>query len=78
MTRDRMRSNEYAVTQEFLSNMLGVRREAVNKAASKFNDLGLISYVRGQLKIIDAVELEKNSCICYQIIRKGLPDIADN
>ena len=47
MTRDRMRSDEFKITQEFLSNMIGVRREAVNRVASDFQHRGLISYVRG-------------------------------
>ncbi len=68
MTRDRMRSDEFQITQEFLSNMIGVRREAVNKAASDFQHRGLVSYVRGNLSILQKSELEKLACTCYRII----------
>lgn len=68
MTRDRMKSDEFQITQEFLSNMLGVRREAVNKAASGFSNEGLISYVRGSLIINKSTELERRTCLCYQIV----------
>lgn len=68
MTRDRMRSDEFQITQEFLSNMIGVRREAVNKAASDFQHRGLVSYVRGHLSILQKSELEKLACTCYRII----------
>lgn len=69
MTQDRMHSNEFQITQEFLSNMLGVRREAVNKAAGSLHNLELISYVRGNLTINDRTGLEKAACPCYWIIK---------
>ena len=69
MTSDRMESDEFQITQEFLSNMLGVRREAVNKAASTFQKQNLIIYSRGDLKILNRAELEKTACQCYQIIK---------
>ena len=53
MTQDRMKSTEFKITQEFLSYMLGVRREAVNKAATGFQRRKLISYVRGQMSILN-------------------------
>lgn len=68
MTRDRMHSDEFQITQEFLSNMLGVRREAVNRAATKFHDDDLISYVRGRMIIGDGKELERRACSCYHLI----------
>lgn len=69
MTHDRMQSDEFRITQEFLSNMLGVRREAVNKAAKHLQKEILISYKRGNLKILDRINLEKVACPCYQIIK---------
>lgn len=69
MTSDRMKSDEFQVTQEFLSNMIGVRREAVNKAASDFQHRGLISYMRGNLSILKPKELEALACTCYEIIK---------
>jgi CRP-like cAMP-binding protein len=65
-TRDRLDSNEFRQTQEFLSNMLGVRREMVNKAATALQKQQLISYSRGVLTILDAAGLEAVSCTCYQ------------
>jgi CRP-like cAMP-binding protein len=70
MTGDRMRSNKFPVTQEFLSNMIGVRREAVNKAASNLQQRGVIGYVRGHLSILKKKELEKLACTCYEIISR--------
>jgi CRP-like cAMP-binding protein len=69
MTQDRMHASEFQITQEFLSNMLGVRREAVNKAAGSLHNLELISYVRGKLTINDRKGLEKAACPCYWIIK---------
>jgi len=70
MTHDRMRSDEFQITQEFLSNMLGVRREAVNKAAGDLQRRGLISYKRGHLNVIDRAGLEAAACPCYSLIKK--------
>ena len=69
MTSDRIGSNTFLLTQEFLSNMLGVRREAVNKSAINLQSRGLIDYARGQIKIIDRGKLKRESCKCYGIIR---------
>ena len=69
MTHDRMRSKEFQITQQFLSNMLGVRREGVNKAAGVLQERGLVSYLRGKMKIRDRKGLEKAACSCYQLIK---------
>ena len=69
MTRDRMERNEFQLTQEFLSNMLGVRREGVNKAAGALQHQNLISYSRGTLTILNQIGLEAASCRCYEIIK---------
>lgn len=71
MTHDRMRSDEFQITQEFLSNMLGVRREAVNKAAGDLQRRGLISYKRGHLIVIDRRALEAAACPCYKLIKQA-------
>ena len=70
MTHDRMQADEFQLTQEFLSNMLAVRRECVNKAAGKMQKRKLISYSRGQLTVLDRKGLEATSCGCYEIIKK--------
>lgn len=69
MTRDRMGTDQFQLTQEFLSNMLGVRREGVNKAAGALQQKHLISYSRGNLLILDRVGLEAVACHCYAIIK---------
>lgn len=69
MTRDRMQADKFQLTQEFLSNMLGVRREAVNKAAVILQFRELISYRRGNISIINPTGLEKAACHCYRIIK---------
>lgn len=70
MTSDRMGSDDFQLTQEFLSNMLGVRREAVNKSAIELQSRGLISYARGRISITNRKKLERAACKCYAIIRK--------
>ena len=57
------------LTQEFLATMLGVQRTTVSTFASQLQEAGLISYSRGQLKIVDECGLEKRACECHQIIR---------
>lgn len=69
MTSDRIESNELPMTQEFLSNMLGVRREAVNRAAVVLQRRALISYSRNNILIIDRLGLEATACVCYSTIR---------
>jgi CRP-like cAMP-binding protein len=69
MTHDRVGSDEFRLTQEFLSNMLGVRREAVSKAAGAFQKRGFVNYSRGHLTILNLAGLEATACQCYQIIK---------
>ena len=70
MTGDRMMSKDFQITQEFLSNMLGVRREAVNKSATHLQQNGLISYSRGKVSILNRTGLEAAACRCYFIIKE--------
>jgi CRP-like cAMP-binding protein len=69
MTSDRMQTDKFQLTQEFLSNMLGVRRESVNKSAIILQQQQLISYSRGTISIINLAGLEKTACLCYGIIK---------
>jgi CRP-like cAMP-binding protein len=69
MTHDRMGQDEFQLTQEFLSNMLGTRREGVSKAAGDLQREKLITYSRGRLKILNRPGLEAASCSCYRLIR---------
>lgn len=67
-TQDRMRSKDFTITQEILSHILGVRREAINKVATQFQKRSLISYVRGKVRILDRTSLESLACDCYTIL----------
>ena len=69
MTRDRMGSNEFRMTHEFLAHMIGVRREGVSEAANALKARKLIEYNRGQIQILSAKKLKASSCSCYQIVR---------
>jgi CRP-like cAMP-binding protein len=70
MTRDRVGSPQFRLTQEFLSHMLGVRRVGVSQAASTLQRRGLIEYRRGDIRIIDRVGLEAAACACYERVRQ--------
>ncbi len=69
-TRDRAESDTFKLTQEFLSEMLGVRRTSVTEVASKIQADGAISYSRGVIKILDLEALKAKSCECYETLRE--------
>jgi CRP-like cAMP-binding protein len=69
MVRDRVDSESYFLTQEFLGNMLGARRTTVTAAAGTLQRKGLIKYSRGRIRIIDAGGLENAACECYKTVR---------
>jgi CRP-like cAMP-binding protein len=68
MTQDRMHADEFPLTQEFISNLLGIRREGVNIAAVGLRKRKLISYTRGHITILDRLGLEDFTCECYAIL----------
>jgi CRP-like cAMP-binding protein len=70
MTRDRMDSNNFMLTQEFLAMMLGVQRPGVSIAAGGLQRAGLITYKRGAVAILDVAGLKKRSCECYGVSKK--------
>jgi CRP-like cAMP-binding protein len=65
MSADRMRSDEFFLTQAFLAEMLGVRRATVNEAAGSLQQRDLIGYSRGMIRILDRDGLEAAACRCY-------------
>lgn len=69
MTQDRVGLDQFSLTQEFLSQMLGVRRASVNEVATTIQKAGLIQYRRGKITILDREGLEASSCECYKIIK---------
>jgi CRP-like cAMP-binding protein len=66
---DRAESDTVQLTQEFLSEMLGVRRTSVTDVAGHIQKLDAITYTRGVIKIVDRNVLESLSCECYQTLR---------
>lgn len=69
LSRDRLDSDELVMTQELIANMLGVRREGVTAAAGRLQEQGLISYVRGRIRILDRPGLEASVCECYKVVK---------
>ena len=69
LLRDRVASDELIMTQEFIANILGGRRETVTVAAGRLQDAGLIHYTRGRLRIVDRKRLEETGCACYRAVR---------
>jgi CRP-like cAMP-binding protein len=66
MTHDRVGGGDsFDLTQEFLSYMLGVRREGVSAASHTLQHLGIISYRRGHISVLDRRALERAACECY-------------
>lgn len=72
MTDDRVDGPEFPMTQEFLAQMLGVRRASVSEVASRLADDGYLHYRRGALTILNRHGLEELSCECYRAIRSVL------
>ena len=70
MTHDRMRSDEFLLTQEFLAMMLGVQRTGVSVAAGALQRAGLIRYRRGIVTVLDRRGLQRRACECYGISKR--------
>ena len=71
MTRDRVNSDEFRITQEFLALMLGVRRVGVTVAMSALRERKVIGYRRGTITILDQEALAAAACGCYQIVKEA-------
>jgi CRP-like cAMP-binding protein len=69
MTRDRVQSDHFHLTQELLGNMLGVLRVAVTNAAGALQQREIIRYSRGEISILNARALEAAACQCYQVVK---------
>lgn len=70
MVRDRLESDTFYLTQEFLAVMLGSRRTTVTAAAGALQRKGLIRYSRGRIYLVDPAGLEKEACECYPTVRE--------
>jgi CRP-like cAMP-binding protein len=69
-TRDVVGGDNLDLTQEFISQMLGIRRTSVTLAARHLQAIGLIKYRRGRIQILDADGLIEASCECYEAVKK--------
>lgn len=70
MTHDRVPGDRFDLTQEFLAEMLGVRRPSVSVAASILQRAGFIRYSRGRVEVVDRAGLESAACECYGVIAR--------
>ena len=77
MSHDRVGSDQFMITQEFLGQMLGARRSTVSVSAGILQRAGLIRYVRGNVTIVDRAGLEAVSCECYSVIRSELERVIE-
>lgn len=66
---DRLSHDRLTMTQEFIASMLGVRREGVTAAAKQLQQLGVISYRRGLIDVMDRPKLESLACECYRVVK---------
>jgi CRP-like cAMP-binding protein len=70
MTHDRVEGDDFPLKQEFLAQMLGVRRTGISEVATRLQRKRLIKYSRGWMRIIDRKGLERLSCECYQAVAR--------
>lgn len=78
LSLDRLEGPELVMTQELISNMLGVRREGVTDGATKLQKAGIISYARGRIKVLDRTALESRTCECYGVVKKEYDRLLPN
>lgn len=69
LCHDRVPSDEILMTQEFIANMLGGRRESVTVAAGHLQDAGFVQYSRGHIRILDRKGVEESACECYRVVK---------
>ncbi|MDB4908904.1 MAG: cyclic nucleotide-binding protein [Gemmatimonadetes bacterium] len=67
-SRDRIASEDLELTQEFISDMLGVRRAGISEASDRLRKAGIVQTTRGRTRILDSEGLEAASCECYEVL----------
>jgi hypothetical protein len=75
LSLDRLSHNRVTMTQEFISDMLGVRREGVTEVATKLREANIIKYRRGIIEVLDRPALEQAACECYETVRSETEQI---
>jgi CRP-like cAMP-binding protein len=75
MFHDRVGTNEFELTHEFMASMLGVRRASVSEIANKLQEMGLVRYQRGHFTILNRKGLEEFTCECYQVVKEKFDDL---
>jgi CRP-like cAMP-binding protein len=68
--RDLSGTNTLSFTQEYLAEMLGVRRTSVTAVAHSLQSAGLIKYTRGKIQIMDGKALQEGACECYETVKR--------
>lgn len=76
--RDLAESNTLPFTQEFLAEMLGVRRTSISPVAHTFQQAGIIRYTRGRIEIVNVEALKDSACECYEAIRTNYQDLLNS
>jgi len=74
---DRAHSHVFALSQEFIANMLGSTRPTVSTAAGLLKESGLIEYSRGVIRLLDVANLEARACECYRVIKNHLDNYTE-
>jgi CRP-like cAMP-binding protein len=75
MTQDRVHSGVLPITHDFIATMMGTDRSTVSLAASVLQQMGVIEYARGEVKIVNRRKLEKSACECYDVIQQFEDDL---
>jgi CRP-like cAMP-binding protein len=74
-THDRVDGDVFPMTQDFLAQMLGVRRATVSLSAGVLQQAGLIRYTRGRITVLDREGLHAAACTCYDTVRRAFADL---
>jgi CRP-like cAMP-binding protein len=77
MTHDRVEGDAFPLTQQFLAQMLGVRRATVTIIAGALQKARLIDYSRGRIRIVDRPGLEGAACECYDVVRRVMNRVTE-
>jgi hypothetical protein len=77
LIHNRVRRDEFPMRQQFMAQMLGVQRPTVSTTAYMLQQAGLITYTRGQMKVLDSEGLAEGACPCYELIETEMDRIYD-